>query len=87
MSQIRIIYHPVDGKPQQPNFPATDQHPDAVRYLVGEYYVDAIGGEPTQKEIATVLNPPAPKSEASSMVEKIAADPAALAALKAELNG
>lgn len=87
MSQIRCVYHPVDGKATEPEWPASAQHPDALRYLVGNYYVDAIGGKPTQQEIDAVLTPPAPKSEASSMVEKIAADPEALAALKAELNG
>jgi len=55
MSAIRCIYH---GK--EPNFPATDQHPDAVRYKVGLYFVDAIGGEPTQAELDAVLNPPPP---------------------------
>lgn len=43
MSQIRVIYHG-----QQPNFPATDQHPDAVRFTIqhptrGTLFVDAIG--------------------------------------------
>lgn len=60
MSAIRVIYHPVDGVAREPNFPATDQHPDAVRYLVGLYYVDAIGGAPTQAEVDAVLNPRAP---------------------------
>lgn len=54
MSQIRAIYYPENGQPHQPNFPATDQHPDAYRYLVGIHYVDAIG-EPTQEEIDAVL--------------------------------
>lgn len=52
MSTIRCVYS------EEPNFPATDQHPDAVRYTVGEHIVDAIGGEPTPQEIDTVLNPP-----------------------------
>lgn len=59
MSQIRCIYHPVKGKATQPDFPATDQHPDAVRYLLGLYYIDAIGGKPTQEELDAALNPPA----------------------------
>ena len=52
MTQIRCIYS------AEPKFPATDQHPDAVRYQVGKNWVDAIGGEPTQAEIDAVLNPP-----------------------------
>ena len=39
MSTIRVIYE------AEPDFPPTDQHPQAVRYQVGEYWVDAIGGE------------------------------------------
>lgn len=52
MKKIRVIYT------EKPSFPATDQHPDAVRYKCGAYWVDAIGGEPTMNEIAEVLNPP-----------------------------
>lgn len=58
MSTVRVVYHPRNGQPHQPKFPATDQHPNAVRYLVGGYYVDAIGGEPTESEVQAVLNPP-----------------------------
>ena len=36
---IRCVYH--GG---EPSFPATDQHPDAVRYFIAPYVVDAIGG-------------------------------------------
>ena len=60
MSAIRIIYE------QEPSFPATDQHPSAVRYLLGARYVDAIGGEPTQAEIDAVLSPPKPPREQSA---------------------
>jgi hypothetical protein len=49
VTQIRCIYD------VEPNFPATDQHPDAVRYFAGGKWVDAIGGEPTQTEIDTIL--------------------------------
>ena len=45
MSTIRAIYA------AEPEFPATDQHPDAVRYEIGGRWVDAIGGPPTQEEI------------------------------------
>ena len=49
MSQIRAVYS------SQPNFPATDQHPDAARYFVNPYWVDAIGGQPTLAEIQAML--------------------------------
>ena len=49
---IRTVYE------KEPNFQATDQHPDAVRYKVGKWTVDAIGGEPTPGEVLEVLNPP-----------------------------
>lgn len=57
---IRCIYHNAP-----PEFPASDQHPAAVRYgpliVDGEvYYVDAIGGEPSADEIEAVLNPNGP---------------------------
>ena len=45
MSTIRCIYS------AEPNFPATDQHPDAVRYQVAGVWVDAIDGEPTEAEV------------------------------------
>jgi len=70
MSQIRVIYS------TEPIFPATDQHPDAVRYKVGKHIVDAIGGEPTIEEIDAVLNPPPPEKAVGSMT---------LTELKAEL--
>jgi hypothetical protein len=54
-SQIRCVYR------EEPSFPATDQHPDAVRYVVTvanvAYVVDAIGGEPTPEQVAAVLSP------------------------------
>jgi hypothetical protein len=53
MSAIRAIYE------AEPGFPATDQHPDAARYRVGQYWVDAIGAEPSEGEVLAVLNPPA----------------------------
>ena len=54
MTKIRTVYR---GEPQ---FPASDQHPDAKRYKVGAYVVDAVGGEPTPAEVEAVLNPPQP---------------------------
>lgn len=57
MSQIRCIYLPAaDGTRTAPNFPATDQHPQAVRYPFdhptrGALNVDAVGGAPTLAEV------------------------------------
>lgn len=53
MSTIRCVYHD-----REPDFPARDQHPDAVRYKVGAVWVDAIGGRPTPAEVDAVLHPP-----------------------------
>ena len=44
MATIRVIYE------AEPDFPATQHHPDAVRYQLGEYWVDAVGGAPAQVE-------------------------------------
>lgn len=72
MSRIRCIYQAV-----APDFPATDQAADAVRYgpftlADGEVvFVDALAGEPTIEEIAAVLNPPAPP--APTPTEQLAA--------------
>ena len=53
MSTIRVIYE------AEPDFPPSAQHPDAVRYQVGEYWVDAIdieaGAAPAEQEIDAVL--------------------------------
>jgi hypothetical protein len=51
MSTIRCIYE------QEPAFPPTDQHPDAVRFKVGDWWVDAIGGEPTLAEVEAIARP------------------------------
>lgn len=55
MAEIRIIYS------KKPNFPSTDNHPDAKRFIVehptrGTLFVDAIGDAPTIDEIDSVLN-------------------------------
>lgn len=63
MSTIRVIYE------AEPTFPATDQHPDAVRYQVAGFWVDAVGGRPTEAEVLAVLNPPAP--DAATSVERL----------------
>ena len=53
MTNILVVY---SGQP--PNFPATDQNIDAVRYQFGNMWVDAIGGRPTQVELDAFLTPP-----------------------------
>ena len=50
---IRVVYTVM------PSFPAADQHPEAVRYVVGPYVVDAIGETPTLAEVEALVNPPA----------------------------
>jgi hypothetical protein len=45
---IRIIYH------EEPKFPATDQHPSAVRYHIGEFWIDAVGAEPTAADLTAI---------------------------------
>lgn len=57
---IRVAYRDRD---QPPGFPASDQHPDAVRYRVGAYWVDAVGGEPTLAAVEAFLTPPPPPRE------------------------
>ena len=80
MSTIRVIYE------KDPGFPATDQHPAAVRYQVGNRIVDAIGGQPTQAEVDAILNPPARAPEPLQELEAyLKAKPGRLAVLKALL--
>lgn len=68
MSAIRCIYHPnQDGSRRDPGFPATDQHPQAVRYAFdhpvrGALNVDAVGGAPVLSEIDAILTPPPPST-------------------------
>lgn len=79
---IRCIYSVA------PSFPATDQHPDAVRYQVGSYWADAIGGQPTLAEVMAVLTPPAaviPPMPAPSAVPTVATLQAQITALQARL--
>lgn len=79
MSRVLCVYV------RQPSFPAADQHPDAMRYQVGGFWVDALDGEPTLGEVGAVIEPPPASSSAEHLVNQIKADPAALALLKAEL--
>lgn len=57
MSIIYAVYYPnTDGSRQEPNFPAANQNPAAVRYPFdhptrGLLNVDAGGGAPSQAEI------------------------------------
>jgi hypothetical protein len=60
MTVVRCVYITTP-----PDFPPTDQHPDALRYgprvVDGiTVLVDAIGGEPTDADIRAVLDPPSP---------------------------
>lgn len=81
MSAIRVIYRPrADGSRSDPGFPATDQHPLAVRYpfdhpIAGALNVDALNGAPSQTEIDAILFPVINKdAEARKALD---ADPAA----------
>ena len=49
MGILRMIYE------DEPEFPPTVLHPDAVRYRVGDFWVDAVGGQPAQDEIDKTL--------------------------------
>lgn len=49
MSILRVIYE------HEPDFPPTVHHPDAVRYRVGDYWVDAVGGNPAHDEVDKTL--------------------------------
>ena len=46
---IRVLYE------AEPDFPAADQHPEAVRYQAGEFWVDAVGGTPPDADLDRVL--------------------------------
>ena len=43
---------------EQPGFPVSDQHPEARRYEIGGFVVDALGGAPTEAEVSAVMTPP-----------------------------
>jgi hypothetical protein len=63
---IRTVYT------EAPPFPATDQHPGAVRYHVGGRWVDAVGGQPTTGEIDAFLHPESPPSDADGLMQALA---------------
>ena len=82
MTTILCIYS------AEPNFPATDQHPDALRYQAGGRWIDAVGGEPTADEIAAVLAPPRRLVMKSQIIDRLNGAgflAAASAALNADL--
>lgn len=58
---------------EPPRFPATDQHPDASRYQIGPYVVDATGSAPTEAEIAAFLAPAVEPPPADAVAELRAA--------------
>jgi len=81
---IRCIYHGA-----APDFPATDQHPQAKRYgpvlIEGvNYFVDAIDGAPSREDVIAVLKPPPPP--ALTPEQKLAAAGLSVAELKALLK-
>lgn len=49
---IRVVYE------AEPNFPATQQHPQAVRAKIGGYWVDYVGSAPSAQEVADHMSPP-----------------------------
>lgn len=73
MTQIRTLYA------TEPPFPATDQHPAAVRYAInvgGMKFADCVGGPPSQAELDGVLGLDATGVAAAA---RVAADTADLA--------
>lgn len=87
MTQIRCIYFPAnDGTRTAPNFPATDQHPQAVRYAFdhptrGALNVDAVGGAPTLADVNASLGLDA---ASQAVAQRVAADATDLAACAAD---
>ena len=81
MSAIRVVYD------KEPEFPATDQHHDAVRYRVGDYWVDALDGEPMLDEVTSFLRPSRSKVTEESAIDSAMNTPEwrALVAVFAEI--
>ena len=42
---------------EEPNFPASDQQPDALRIEIGGYWVDYLGDEPTLEQVLALIDP------------------------------
>lgn len=74
---------------EAPRFPASDQHPEARRYQVGPYVVDATGAAPTEAEIAAFLAPaaadPPPADEVTELRAALAEQTRRLDALLASI--
>lgn len=64
MSTIRIIWH------GETDIPPDRQDPACVRYRIGKYLVDAVGGPPTQQEVDDILNPPPTKDQLDAEAAK-----------------
>lgn len=75
---IRTIYE------AEPNFPATDQHPDAKRIKIRNWVVDYIGDKPDQTEVDSMLNPPVKEL---TLEEKLAKVGITLEDMKALVKG
>lgn len=43
---------------EEPQFPATEQQPGALRTQIGAYWVDYLDAEPTPQEVEDLVNPP-----------------------------
>lgn len=54
---------------EEPKFPASDQRPEAIRYHIGNWWVDATEGAPTQFDLDTWLTPVAPTPERDPLAE------------------
>jgi len=65
---------------EEPDFPASDQQPDAVRAHIGAYWVDYTDVEPSLSEVMTFLSP-----EVQQMLGPISA--ATLGILDGEVTG
>jgi hypothetical protein len=64
VSQILVIYS------SEPPFPASDQHPEAARYKVGDVFVDALDGEPSEDEVTEMLAAPY-KNRAKVLIDEL----------------
>jgi hypothetical protein len=56
-----------------PAFPATDQDSAAVRYQVGGYWVDAVGGAPTLADVQAILSPPRRLVDKALIIDRLIA--------------
>lgn len=69
-----------------PPFSETDLNHGERIWKIGDVWVVTDQGEPTTEQVDAVLNQPPAPSIAEQLVERIKADPAALAMLKSELD-